>query len=530
MINIRFIISTLLLIALGIAQPVFAGEYKVLVIPNSCIDSTKKHTIDTVDIEELLSKKIINRMEDTGMACAPTIDILRISILNNPYYVQKAVNPINNAKIISNSYNVYKVILVSSKLEVISPVQQKEFWQKLNLPVISQHESNTQLVTTVTMYDMKSNQILWSDVYYQKVDQIGNNINKYNDNKTKLTAVNNYYDKLANNVLRDLSETTTTSAILVKSGSAVKTEPTVTKTLTPKSNESKITIAEKNITKKEVQKPIKEKQEGFLSRLNRNINNKYSEMKKSHEQKLAEKTKLQTTNVKASLSSKQSEKVNKTQSVFLPFMKPEMKKVAGKDIKSPVEKTANKKDVQKTVVKNTTEQNIRIKNTKQSSKIITTKKERPKQIVQQKVKKENKIITNTANVISTTKTKIKELFAKKTDKEQNKTVNKSVKQKDKTVKLSTQKETKQKTIAVKNVKPKEKKVSIGERIKTKYQSIKEAYLEKQENKIKNAEENYTHVITPITEDIPQVNSYIQTKPRNNARSFSPRFDSSINDI
>lgn len=210
MINIRFIISTLLLIAISIATPTFAGEYKVIVLPNSTIDVSHKNKVNNVDIEEMLAKKVINRMEEQGLACAPTLNILRIGIINNPYFSPNASNPMNNAKIISKSYNVLKVLLISSKVIVKTPAQQREFWKSLNIPALTSAESDLRLITTATMYDMKTDQVLWSDVYQQKMGKTSEGVHSI-----KLAKVNSYYDKITDRMLEDLKTTTSTSAILV---------------------------------------------------------------------------------------------------------------------------------------------------------------------------------------------------------------------------------------------------------------------------------------------------------------------------
>lgn len=210
MINIRFIISTLLLIAISIATPTFAGEYKVIVLPNSTIDVSHKNKVNNVDIEEMLAKKVINRMEEQGLACAPTLNILRIGIINNPYFSPNASNPMNNAKIISKSYNVPKVLLISSKVIVKTPAQQREFWKSLNIPALTSAESDLRLITTATMYDMKTDQVLWSDVYQQKMGKTSEGVHSI-----KLAKVNSYYDKITDRMLEDLKTTTSTSAILV---------------------------------------------------------------------------------------------------------------------------------------------------------------------------------------------------------------------------------------------------------------------------------------------------------------------------
>ena len=63
-----------------------AEEYSVLVIPDSCLVSNQKNLVESVDIEELLARKFIDKLEISGKDYAPTLRILKISIKNNPTF------------------------------------------------------------------------------------------------------------------------------------------------------------------------------------------------------------------------------------------------------------------------------------------------------------------------------------------------------------------------------------------------------------------------------------------------------------
>lgn len=210
-----------ILIALTImilcSMPVFAERYNVLVIPYCAIDTTRQNKMGNVDIEEMLARKFISKMENDGMANAPTINVLHISIKNNPNFIQNAENPMTNVRALAKSYGVSKVLLIMSSTEVQNPHQQKDFWTKLDLPVITHPETNMRLVTTVKMYDAKTDEVTWSDVYYKHVNKIGNVIHDLETPEDRLSAINSYYDELIPKVLDNIEGSKETHAIMLTS-------------------------------------------------------------------------------------------------------------------------------------------------------------------------------------------------------------------------------------------------------------------------------------------------------------------------
>lgn len=197
----------------GIAS--YAAEYSVLVIPSGLVGVSKKNILGNTDIEELFARSIIKHLENAGMACAPTMSTLKISIRNNPNFVTQAVNPLNNAKILSKSYGISRIILVSSNIEVLNASKQKSVWNKLELPVITPMESNIRVVTTVTLLNTQTDDIIWSNVFYKNINCIGNGINNYNTNESKLGAITGYYDELAQKVISEMKEERDTRAIMI---------------------------------------------------------------------------------------------------------------------------------------------------------------------------------------------------------------------------------------------------------------------------------------------------------------------------
>jgi len=485
MIKLRFVISILLLIIVGTILPVFAGEYKVLVLPNSSIDLTQKNKIGTIDLEEMLAKKIISRLEETGMACAPTVDVLKISILNNPFFVPKASNPVNNAKIISDSYKVPKVLLISSKVIVKSQGEQKDFWKALNIPAISQTEANFQLITTVTMYDMKTDQVLWNDVYQQNLNQVSEGIKS-----AKITVVNSYYDELTEKLIKDLKATKSTSAILVsdKFSEGVKTvnsqkslSAAQTIEVSPQQN-----IVHPVVTKVKLAKMPKE---SSLTKIKLGLNKKISEYKKAKENKKIENAEK--------LANKSKKLIRENEKL--------------------IKKSDNEKQI--SIIRSDKKENKVVKNLAKTEKSDL-----------QKPKNNTKTFTKKiVNSVENAKKQINNYIEKKNLEKANKLVEENKKSINKKEKAE-----KPKIVKNKEKQPENKtyKLSINKKIKDTIASVKQAYTDKKTKQIRMEEnaQHYTTVAAPVTDDEFNVNSYIQVKPRNNAWSYTPKFNSLVNDI
>lgn len=88
---------------------------------------------------------------------------------------------------------------------------------------------------------------------------------------------------------------------------------------------------------------------------------------------------------------------------------------------------------------------------------------------------------------------------------------------------------KQKPIQKINTKKDKEKPNFSTKIKTKYENIKKSYNEYKTNRAKNIKEVETEVDT-IDDNAPQLDTPINIKPRNNARNYTPKFDSSVNDM
>lgn len=454
--------------------PVFAEGYDILVIPVSVITTSKKCTVANVDIEDLLAKKIVDKMELESIAYSPNTNILKISIKNNSDFKHEALDCFENAKILSNSYGVPRVLLISSKIELINPDQQKKFWNKLDLPVLIQPESNMKLITTVTLYNGKDDEVVWSDTYYKKLNLTGEGINNYNTDSARLTAIYAYYNELIPKIFENMKDSKQTHAIMVRSGSdgilLNKDNPVV---IPPK-----LTFAEK----------LKMAFQGFGG-------DKKQKKKKS---KSTTRTNIKdTVNLKPTFELEQTPK--------------NLKEEENKGVVNKFKRTFQfKLNIMHfdSIKRFLSESFVRSDDAKT--------KDNAKNILKDRTKQEK-----SAEVKSAVKSQTKEKTVKKPEPTK---VKKESKPENKIKPVKSEKESK--------VKSSEKKEGLLSRMKKKLDDMKAGSNEKKEIKKndKNERIKYSTMVVPTDENTSEATKNLQTKPRNNARNYVPKFDTSVNDI
>ena len=102
-------------------------------------------------------------------------------------------------------------MVIKTTTAMSSNSQQKMFWNRLDLPVLIPFEPSMKLSTTVTMYNIKDDEVIWSDVYYKKL--------AVRNNGVSLEDINNYYDELIPKVFNNIKDSKETHAIMVNAPS-----------------------------------------------------------------------------------------------------------------------------------------------------------------------------------------------------------------------------------------------------------------------------------------------------------------------
>ncbi len=300
-----FILTTITIL------PVMAEGYTTLVLPNSSVMPKNINKVDNTDIEKLLARKIIDNMEKAGSDYAPTLDVLRISIINNSDFDKNTKEPMKNVKALSRAYGIPKVILISSKTEIITANEQKEFWNKMNLPVLTQPEANIKVTTTVKLYNSKTDEIIYSDVFYKRLNVIGSDMN---NEQRKLSALNEYYDELLPRLFDGIKESKETHAKIISSSDMPKIKTNEATPVLMYKPVTKEKTSEKTVTRKvkpdlTVKENVTaEKKEGFMTKLKGCFKLKYANETKSSDKKVAttEKIKVKPFVIKKNVIKKSS--------------------------------------------------------------------------------------------------------------------------------------------------------------------------------------------------------------------------------
>lgn len=189
--------------------------YSILVIPSGFVGKSSGNMLADKNIEDILAQNLIKYLDENDIAYAPKLNVMRLSIRNNSKLLPETSEPAENIKIISKSYGVSKVLLVSSNVEQYKISSQKYFWNKLGLPVIIPQETGSRIVTTVTYIDTSANNILWQDIFYKNINDISEKTNPHNINVSRINSATVYYDELAQDIVKNFKGTKETHAIMI---------------------------------------------------------------------------------------------------------------------------------------------------------------------------------------------------------------------------------------------------------------------------------------------------------------------------
>ena len=494
-----------------------AEEFTVLVIPNCVVDSAHKNIVGNVNIEELLARKFIIKLEDSDVAYAPTLQTIKISIKNNPQVTQNMNNPMGNMKILSGLYGVSNVLLISSKTAVQAASEQKEFWNKLNLPVISPNEANTKLITTVTLYNTKKDEVIWSDVFYHRISSISGVKNNYE----KIRVVNAYYDELIPKIINNMRSSKETHAIRVTSQEQVKKASkafTFNMIRITGKNPDAISPSDKKLIDMIMNKtPNKSGKTHFFAK--KNVNSTKQEIVKNTSEKKSTAVKT-AKKIKPNLEPKENVVSTKPKESFLSKLKnsvhlkyDNLRQDYEANKRKNIAEQEQKKLISNKTISNKTKADLKQRFANKNS----SKKQEPKK----------------TSIISiknpTQKPTVKKDLAVKTEKLENKKVSKSENKLAKKISNIKSSVTKKKL-----TKKAEKKPTIAEQIKNKYKKFKNKREAIKQEKIANKKfekenkEIEEYIIMNTSNSEPS--KYVQTRLRNNSRNYIPKYNYSINDL
>lgn len=542
-----------------------AEGYSMLVIPKGSVAITKRATFGNVDIEELLARKFIDKLEDSDIGYAPTLRVLKISINNNSAINVKNQDYLSNIRTISRAYGVPRVLYIHSKKELINPTSQKEFWNKMDLPVLTQSDTAIKITTIVTLYDTKKDEIVYTDVFYKKMSLAEG------ANNTRLSNLNNYYDGLISNVFNNIKENKETHAIMVSNKSQLSKDTSKQAQIKDfkkvaqipkksfisdikmkindyKTNQEIVNITkekqkqEKEISKKVIKPDLKmrenapkKKSAGLIVRLKESVQpkndlisqelkqkEKQIELDRKNDLKIREeqKKKLVKEQIRTTKTAKKILKEKENRKVVIA----DKKKIEGKselhkeqgweipikkisyDEKSITEKTKQVENMNK---KNT-DKNYRLKEENIQQKKFVLKKNDEKAVKSHKV-------------VKAESEKVRQETIKQ-DKTGQASIQTKAVQKNKIARIKLKKEKTNKHKFSDILKAKIKDYKSKRALRTAEKALENN--KKQQHEVNNI----NNILIQSDEDYPSANRYIQTRMRNNAKFYTPKYDYSVNDI
>ena len=167
--------------ALFLAPSVFAGDYKVLVIPDNIV--TDDVAIDSFIYNasaEFFADDIINLLNGTDNISAPTVTETRGLYKQDPSAMITAKNLTNKfrttynldyyaLKKLANKSNSRYVLLMTSYIDAENYILRRTPWDVLNIPGASVIDPAYKISTYAVLVDTEKNRKLWSDTYYKTI-------------------------------------------------------------------------------------------------------------------------------------------------------------------------------------------------------------------------------------------------------------------------------------------------------------------------------------------------------------------------
>lgn len=175
-------------IALLIIPSAFAGDYKVLVIPDNIV--TENIALDSFIYNasaEFFADDIVTLLNETDYISSPTVSEIRQLYKEDPSSMIPAKNLTNKFKTTYNvDYVALKklakkadskyVLLMTSHVDAENYILRRTPWDVLNIPGASVIDPAYKISTYAVLVDTESNSKLWSDTFYKTISVCENRI------------------------------------------------------------------------------------------------------------------------------------------------------------------------------------------------------------------------------------------------------------------------------------------------------------------------------------------------------------------
>lgn len=188
-------ISLFLGMSVLLGLPVFGQDYSVIILPNSSINPSQKTVIGDYNCDEALTTGVISNLKKLSKN-APELAVLKKD-------TQSLIITKENLKSVSDIYEVKKILIIGSEIDSKTSLQQRSLWQKLDVPIITQPDISKKIVTSVSLINAETNEVIWSNLYYKNIVPTS----KQSDQSDLKTDIEKYYELLAIKISEDISKT-----------------------------------------------------------------------------------------------------------------------------------------------------------------------------------------------------------------------------------------------------------------------------------------------------------------------------------
>lgn len=175
-------------IVLVLAPSAFAGDYKVLVIPDNIV--TENISLDSYIYNasaEFFADEVINLLNNTDYITSPTVSETRNLYKQDPSAMISAKNLTDRfrttynidyvtLKKLTNKANTRYALLMTSYIDSENYILRRTPWDFLNIPGASVVDPAYKISTYAVLVDTQNNKKLWADTYYKTISVCENRI------------------------------------------------------------------------------------------------------------------------------------------------------------------------------------------------------------------------------------------------------------------------------------------------------------------------------------------------------------------
>lgn len=173
------LVNIVFIFLLFVAQPCFAKEYKVLVLPDTLMNKVNDYFVYP-EASELVSTDVIRYLNNVPSFNAPQVSTVKSTVNKYPSLKANAVALMKNFKVNYNidfealsRLNMYfkadLALMVTSNIDVQNYFLRRTIWDALNIPGATVVDPAYRVSTQVYLIDIRNKRIMWQHTYQKLI-------------------------------------------------------------------------------------------------------------------------------------------------------------------------------------------------------------------------------------------------------------------------------------------------------------------------------------------------------------------------